>query len=55
MRIDVTGTTVERAIALAERLNRQKGISVAMEMAGDKVVLSETDISAMPLSRLSVK
>jgi hypothetical protein len=40
MRMDITKTTVERAIALGEKLNQQKVASAAIEMKGEIVVLS---------------
>jgi hypothetical protein len=40
MRIDITKTTVERAMALGKKLNQQKVASAAIEMTGDIVVLS---------------
>ncbi len=40
MRMEITRTTVEKAIALGEMLNQQKGVSAAIEMTGDIVVLS---------------
>ncbi len=43
MKLEITGTTVERAIAIGEKLNQQNARSVAIEMTGDKVTLSVID------------